>query len=50
MTAAYADVEPDEPEAECEILFSPDLAGEVGWLLLTAGRQAARTPRTTGAR
>jgi hypothetical protein len=47
VTTAYADVEPDEPKAECEILFTPDLARQVGWLLLTAGRHAAQTPRTT---
>jgi hypothetical protein len=42
LTTAYAEVEPNEPAAECEILFHPDLASEVGWLLLTTGRQAAR--------
>src|SRR5438045_7380968 len=46
MTAAYAEVEPEHPEAECEILFHPDLAREVGWLLLTTGRQATRTRKS----
>jgi hypothetical protein len=47
LTAVYARAEPAEPEAECELLLHSSLAREVGWLLLTAGRQAVQTPRRT---
>jgi hypothetical protein len=40
MTATYAAVEPKVPREDYELLLDPGLACAVGWILLTAGRQA----------
>ena len=42
MVAAFADYGHGSPAEEYHMQLDADLAREVGWLLLTTGRQAAR--------
>ena len=43
MIATFADYGPDSPAEEYHVRLDSALAREVGWLLLTSGRQAARS-------
>jgi hypothetical protein len=47
MTATYAEIEPEDLEAEFELPLDPGLARAVGWMLLSAGRRADRDQHRT---